>query len=422
MNTSREKMSHITDKKSKRKHEDNNLLEKDKIISKKTYTDQLRTVYLELERNSRRTIGEERTKQQLGVILNSIDYPIDDSDVYIDELVCEYVFENPTVIEEIKVEPLLDPRNKREALFPIQHPKIWEFYKKHQSSFWTADEIDLAKDIKDWRTRLNDDEKHFIKYQLAFFVGSDFLVNDNESKKAEEVTVLEYEFMLHDKMAREDVHSETYANMLEAYVEDPVEREHLKNAIKTIPIIKKKAQWFKKYINNGTFVEREVAGAITEGIAFSSAFCSIFWLKKQGKMPGLCDANELISRDEGLHRDFNCMSYRDYIVNKLTQDRVIQMIKEAVDIEIEFCTESIPVKLIGMNHDLMSQYVKYVADHLSIELINRTIYNVTNPFDWMTLMSIRNKTDFFAHRPNAYARQKAFTNKSENQIVFNEEY
>lgn len=320
------------------------------------------------------------------------------------------------------IEPLLDPKNAREQVYPILHPDIWDYYLKHQALFWTAAEVDLTKDLRDWRSKLTDDERHYLKFILAFFAGSDFIVIEKEAESQKEVTVLEYLFMLRDKMAREDVHSISYANMIEAYVTDPEEKERLKNAIKNIPSIKRKAEWFRKYITQGSFVEREVAGAISEGIFFSGSFCGIFWMKKRGLMPGLCDYNELISRDEGIHRDFAAMIYRNHVVRKLPEHQLIKMLTEAVDIEIEFCTESLPVKLIGMDHVAMIQYIKFVADKLLLILIGKKYYKVTNPFSWMVYISLSTVTDFFSHRPTQYSRQKNLTKKEENVIKFDEDY
>lgn len=317
-------------------------------------------------------------------------------------------------------EPLLLEENKRDSLYPIVWNGIWEFYKIHLSSHWVADEIDLSKDVNDWKS-LSDDEKHYIKYGLAFFAGSDFIINESQKKDSDEVTVREYEFFNDDKIARENIHSITYANLLETYVSDEKEKEMLKNAVKTMPAIKKKADWMREYISNGTFVERVVAEAIMEGIFFSGTFCGIFWLRKRGLMSALCDSNELISRDEGLHRDFNCYIYRDIVKNKLPEELLVKMVKEAVDIEKVFVTESLPVKLIGMNSELMCQYIEYVADHLSFNLIGKQIYNSTNPFDdWMSAISLKVKADFFVHRPTAYGKSAVLASKDDVKIRFDD--
>lgn len=319
----------------------------------------------------------------------------------------------------MQIEPLLDIKNARLSLHPIKYPTIFDFYKLHLSSFWTSSEIDLSKDLDDWK-KLTDNERHYIKYGLAFFATSDFLVNELQEVDREEVVVIEYKFFNDDKMARENIHSETYSNLIHAYVTDETEREHLLNAVVTIPCIKKKADWIRQYVDRGNFVERVISGAITEGIFFSGTFASIFWLKKRGLLPGLCDANELISKDEGLHRDFNCMIYRDHVVNKMNPQAVCDMIKSAVDIEIEFCTQSLPVSLLGMNNTLMAQYIKYVADHLCLNLINQTIYGVENPFDWMLSISLNIKTDFFASRPTSYAKQSVL--QEQQTSSFNDDF
>jgi ribonucleoside-diphosphate reductase beta chain len=323
-------------------------------------------------------------------------------------------------IQKELTEPLLDPSNHRDGLYPIKYPKMWDYYKVHLASHWVSQEIDLSKDKVHWKT-LVDDEKHYIKMGIAFFAGSDFIIVESQKKDSCEVTVLEYQFFNDDKIARENIHSITYADLLETYVEDDAEREELKNAVKTIPTIKQKADWIRKYISEATFVERIVAEAIMEGIFFSGTFCSIFWLKKRGIMPALCDANEFISRDEGIHRDFNCYLYRDVIQNKLPEHLLIDMIRHAVSIEKEFVTESLPVKLIGMNSDLMCQYIEYVADHLCFNLIGKKIFNVDNPFDdWMNAISLKVKTDFFAHRPTSYGNSNVLADKSETSIRFDD--
>lgn len=321
---------------------------------------------------------------------------------------------------ELKTEPLLC-ETKRDSLYPIQYSGIWDFYKLHLASHWVSQEIDLSKDINDWKN-LNEDEKHYIKYGLSFFAGSDFIINESQKKNSAEVSNLEYQFFNDDKISRENIHSTTYADLLEAYISNDKEREVLKNAITTIQTIKNKTEWMREYIYNGTFVERIVAEAIMEGIFFSATFCGIFWLRKRGLMSALCDANEFIARDEGIHRDFNCYIYRDLIVNKLPEELLIKMVKEAVEIEKSFVCESLPVKLIGMNNDMMCQYIEYVADHLSFNLIQKSIYGVKNPFeDWMSAISLKVKTDFFAHRPTAYGKSAVLsTDKNDIKIRFDD--
>jgi ribonucleoside-diphosphate reductase beta chain len=325
-------------------------------------------------------------------------------------------------MSSVQIEPFLDPNNSRQKLYPIQHKDLWEYYKLHKSSFWVSEEVDLYKDVRDWSEKLTDDERHYVKWTLAFFAGSDFIINENQKKDEEEVTILEYIFFNADKISRENIHSQSYADLIEAYIKDPAEKEKLLNATTDIPSIKNKADWMRKYIINGNFVQRLVASSIMEGIFFSGSFCSIFWLKKRGLMPGLCDMNELISRDEGIHRDFACLVYRDHIVNKLSEDELIQMIKESVEIEKNFCTEALPVSLIGMNSELMCQYIEYVSDHLCVNLISKRIYNVDNPFEWMNMISMSVKADFFVHRPTAYAKQKVLTSSDENCVDFETDF
>ena len=313
-------------------------------------------------------------------------------------------------------EPLLTLTN-RVSLFPILFNDIWELYKKHFKCFWAPDEIDLSSDINDYNNKLNDNERYYINNVLAFFGISDFIVNKNEKKNSIEIQCMEYNIYVDDKIARENVHSESYAILLETYVKDINLLNNLKNAVSTIPCIADKINWFDTFIDNGTWQQRMVASAITEGIFFSGSFCAIYWLKKRGLMSGLCQYNELISRDEGLHRDGNIYIYKHYVANKLPVNEVIDMIKSAVDIEIKFCIESLPVDLIGMNNQLMSQYIKFVADHLSLNLIDTTIYNVKNPFSWMNLISIETKTDFFSKRVNNYAKQSA-----NEQLTLDDDY
>ncbi|MDD4931387.1 MAG: ribonucleotide-diphosphate reductase subunit beta [Candidatus Colwellbacteria bacterium] len=322
---------------------------------------------------------------------------------------------------ERETEYLLDPAQKRDSLYPIVRQGIWTYYEKHNAAHWVASEIDLSKDKTDWETVLNDDERYYIKHGLAFFAGSDFIINENQGKDAEEVTSLEYNYFNHDKMAREDIHSITYANLLEEYVKDPVEKDKLKNAVTLIPAVKAKADWMREFIANGTFVERMVAGAIMEGIFFSATFCGIFWLRKRGLMSALCDANEFIARDEGVHRDFACYIYKDEIVNNLPEAAVIYMIKKAVKIEQNFVCDSLPVSLIGMNNNLMCQYVEYMADHLALNLIGKRIYNVEDPFsDWMAAILLKVKTDFFVHRPTAYGNSTVSAAKEDIKVRFDD--
>lgn len=322
---------------------------------------------------------------------------------------------------EKETEILLSQNQKRNSLYPIKYEGIWNYFQTHRSAHWIETEIDLSKDKTDWES-LTDDERHYIKYGLAFFAGSDFIINENQERDAEEVTVLEYNFFNRDKMSREDIHSITYANLIEEYVKDPNEKEKLKNATELLPSIKEKAEWMREFISNGTFVERLVASAIMEGIFFSGTFCGIFWLRKRGLMAGLCDANEFIARDEGVHRDFACYIYRELIVNKLPEDILIHMIKNAVTIEQRMVCESLPVSLIGMNNKLMCQYIEYVADHLCLNLIGKRIFNVEDPFsDWMAAISLKVKTDFFVHRPTAYGSSSIQASKEDIKVRFDDD-
>jgi ribonucleotide reductase beta subunit family protein with ferritin-like domain len=322
-------------------------------------------------------------------------------------------------INDSIIDPITDPKNDRMHLFPIQFDDIWEMYKKAKASFWLVEEVDLTQDLVDW-TKLNDNERFFIKQVLAFFAGSDFIVNLNLEKKfIGKITILELKMFYRFQLAIEDIHSHMYALLLETYVKDHIERENLKNAITTIPTIKKKADWAQKWINEGTIIQRLVAFAIVEGIFFSGSFCAIFWLKKRGKMPGLTFSNEQISKDEGMHRDMACIVYNNYVYNKLDEKIVVQMITDAVEIEKEFICTSLPVKLIGMNNTLMAQYVEFVADHLALNLINKRIYNKENPFTWMNLISIQSKTNFFEKRVPEYAKQMVLANgDNDNEIRF----
>lgn len=313
-------------------------------------------------------------------------------------------------------EPLLMVDKTRKGLYPLKYPGIWAFFTLHLSLHWTQKDIDLSKDVNDWNNA-SEGERHFLEFIIAFFASSDFIVNENQEKDDEDVKVHEHKIFNHDKMSREDTHSITYADLLEAYVKDPVRREYLKNAVMEIPAVKEKAAWIREYIEHGTFVERVVAISIVEGIFFSGSFCGIYWMKKRGKLPGLCDSNELIARDEGLHRDYACYQYRELIVNPFPNEIVIDMIKSSVLLEQEFVTVALPVNLIGMNNEMMSQYIEYVADHLYFNLCNQQIFFVANPFDdWLTAISLKTKLDFFVGRSNNYSDQQLLATDEENEI------
>lgn len=301
-------------------------------------------------------------------------------------------------------EPILKENKDRFVLFPIQQNDIWQFYKKAEASFWTAEEIDLSQDLKDW-ANLNDGERHFIKHVLAFFAASDGIVNENLAENfVSEVQYTEAKFFYGFQIAIENIHSETYSLLIDTYVKDAKEKDHLFHAIETMDCVKKKADWALRWIDEGNFAERLIAFAAVEGIFFSGSFCSIFWLKKRGLMPGLSFSNELISRDEGLHCDFACLLYNNHLVNKLPKEKVTKIIEDAVEIEKEFVTDALPVKLIGMNSDLMCQYIEFVADRLLVELGCDKLYNSTNPFDFMEMISLQGKTNFFEKRVGEYQK------------------
>ncbi|HEY4197484.1 MAG TPA: ribonucleoside-diphosphate reductase small subunit [Mucilaginibacter sp.] len=300
-------------------------------------------------------------------------------------------------------EVLLRENKDRFVILPINYPRIWEMYKKHEASFWTAEEIDLSDDMKHWEN-LNDGERHFISHILAFFAASDGIVNENLAVNfMSEVQVPEARCFYGFQIMMENIHSETYALLIDTYVKDPAEKDRLFHAIDTVPAVQKKAEWALKWINNGTFAQRLVAFAAVEGIFFSGSFCSIFWLKKRGLMPGLTFSNELISRDEGMHCEFACLLY-SMLSEKLSKQEATKIITDAVEIEKEFVTDALPVNLIGMNAKLMSQYIEFVADRWLVELGYDRVYNATNPFDFMEMISLQGKTNFFEKRVGDYQK------------------
>jgi ribonucleoside-diphosphate reductase beta chain len=307
-------------------------------------------------------------------------------------------------------EPILKENKDRFVLFPITHSDIWEFYKKAEASFWTAEEIDLGQDLNDWE-KMNEGERHFISHVLAYFAASDGIVNENLAENfVSEVQYTEAKFFYGFQIAIENIHSETYSLLIDTYIKDPREKDRLFHAIETMDCVKKKAEWALKWIENASFQERLIAFAAVEGIFFSGSFCSIFWLKKRGLMPGLSFSNELISRDEGLHCDFACLLYNNHVQNKLSIKRVTEIIENAVEIEKEFVTDAIPVKLIGMNADMMCQYIEFVADRLLLALGCKKIYNSTNPFDFMEMISLQGKTNFFEKRVGEYQKAGVMKN------------
>ncbi len=320
-------------------------------------------------------------------------------------------------------EPILKENKDRFVMFPIQHNDIWAFYKKSEASFWTAEEIDLGADLWDWENKLNDDERHFIKHVLAFFAASDGIVNENLAENfLRDVQYPEARSFYGFQLMMENIHSETYSLLIDGYIKDPVEKDGLFHAIDTLPCVKKKADWAMNWIENGKFAEKLVAFAAVEGIFFSGSFCSIFWLKKRGLMPGLTFSNELISRDEGLHCDFACLLYTKHIINKLSKETVQKIITDAVDIEKEFVTDALPVKLIGMNAVMMAQYIEFVADRLLVELGNPKVYNVSNPFDFMDMINLQGKTNFFEKRVGEYQKAGVLQGNEATKFKLDEDF
>ncbi|MAV13523.1 MAG: ribonucleoside-diphosphate reductase [Flavobacteriaceae bacterium] len=322
------------------------------------------------------------------------------------------------------VEPILKENKDRFVIFPIKHHDLWEWYKKCEASFWTAEEIDLHQDLTDWSTKLNDDERYFVKHILAFFAASDGIVNENLAENfVNEVQYSEAKFFYGFQIMMENIHSETYSLLIDTYVKDDAEKDRLFNAIEVFPAIKKKADWALKWIESDSFAERLIAFAAVEGIFFSGAFCSIFWLKKRGLMPGLTFSNELISRDEGVHCDFAVHLHNNHLVNKVPKERIKEIITNALNIEKEFITESLPVSLIGMNAKLMTQYLEFVTDRLLVELQCEKIYNVTNPFDFMDMISLQGKTNFFEKRVSEYQKAGVLNNDTRSEeISFDEDF
>ena len=317
------------------------------------------------------------------------------------------------------LEPILQENENRFVIFPIQHHDIWEWYKKMEASFWTAEEIDLHQDLNDWNNKLSDDEKYFIKHILAFFAASDGIVNENLAENfVNEVQYSEAKFFYGFQIMMENVHAETYSLLIDTYINDDQEKNHLFKALETVPSVQRKGDWAMKWLSRkrGSFAERLVAFAAVEGIFFSGSFCSIFWLKKRGLMPGLSFSNELISRDEGLHRDFACLLY-SYLNNKPDVEVVRQIVTEAVEIEKEFVCDSLPCALVGMNADLMCEYVRYVADRLLTSLGHPKAYNAANPFDFMELVSLTGKTNFFEKRVGEYAKSGVGVKEEDKQFT-----
>ena len=319
-------------------------------------------------------------------------------------------------------EPLLQENKSRFVLFPIQHNQIWQMYKQAEASFWTAEEIDLSQDQKDW-DNLNDGERHFVSHVLAFFAASDGIVNENLVLNfMNEVQLAEAKCFYGFQIMMENIHSETYSLLIDTYIKDARQKDYLFNAIQTVPCVAKKADWALRWIESEHFTERLIAFAAVEGIFFSGSFCAIYWLKQRGLMPGLSFSNELISRDEGLHCDFACMLYSEYMQNKLPHARVLEIITDAVTIEQEFITESLPVALIGMNANLMKQYIEFVADRLLNSLGLPKHYNATNPFAFMEMIGLQNKTNFFEKRVADYQKAGVMSNKDDQKFSVDEDF
>merc|ERR1712060_512416 len=325
------------------------------------------------------------------------------------------ITETRMVIKDQNEEPLLSENPNRFVILPIQYNDIWQMYKKAQASFWTVEEVDLQWDLRDWDV-LKSDEKHFISHVLAFFAASDGIVNENLVERfMQEIQIPEARCFYGFQIAIENIHSEMYSQLIATYIKEKNERDKLFNAIENFPAIKKKAVWALRWINanNATYAERIVAFASVEGIFFSGSFAAIFWLKKRGLMPGPSFSNELTSRDEGLHTDFACLMFK-HLVNKPSKARIMEIVCDAVEIECEFLTEALPVRLIGMNHELMVQYIKFVADRLLLELGCDKFYKTTNPFDFMENISLEGKTNFFEKKVGEY--QKAASVMKGNSI------
>lgn len=319
-------------------------------------------------------------------------------------------------------EELLYPNEDRFVLFPIQHKEIWEMYKKSEACFWTAEEIDLSQDLKDW-SKLNFKEQRFIKMILAFFASSDGIVLENLGARfLTEVQIPEVRCFYGFQIAMENVHSETYSLLLDTYVKDPQEKQKLFHSIQTIPTIKKKADWALRWITSAnSFGERLIAFAAVEGIFFSGSFCAIYWMNKRGLLPGLSFSNQLISRDEGLHRDFACLLFK-MLKHPPAIERVHQIVNEAVEIEQDFVVDALPFDLIGMNAKLMSAYIEFVADHLFLSLGLEKQYHTPNPFDWMEMISVPSKTNFFERRVSDYQKSGVMSQREEQVIEFDADF
>ncbi len=321
-----------------------------------------------------------------------------------------------------KVDVILEPNESRFVLFPIKYDEIWKMYKQAEASFWTTEEIDLSHDLIDW-DKLNNNERHFISHVLAFFAASDGIVNENLVLNfMKDVQIPEARCFYGFQIAIENIHAETYSLLIDTYIKNPVEKDKMFNALQTLPCVKKKADWAMKWIDEApSFAHRLVAFAAVEGIFFSGSFCSVFWLKKRGLMPGLCFSNELISRDEGLHCDFACLLF-GMMQNRPSNEEVTSIITDAVMFEKEFVTDALPVSLIGMNAELMGQYIEFVADRLLQSLGCNKFYNATNPFPWMEMISLQGKTNFFEKRVGEYQKSGVMAEKDSQVFSLDEDF
>jgi ribonucleotide reductase beta subunit family protein with ferritin-like domain len=320
------------------------------------------------------------------------------------------------------VEPLLQPEEKRYVLHPIRHPVAYEFYKRIRASSWEVSDVDLSHDLDDWAA-LTPDERHFLSHVLAFFAASDGIVNENLAERfGREVQALEYKYFYDEQKTQENVHSDMYSTMILTYIADEAERQRLFDAIETVPCVARKARWAQRWIaSSASFAERLVAFAVVEGIFFSGSFCAIFWIKRRAMLPGLCHSNELISRDEGMHQEFAVHVYSQ-LREKLSDAVLHDIVGGAVDEEINFCTEALPVRLIGMNADAMAEYIRFVADRLLQQLGAAPLYRATNPFEWMELIGCEGKTNFFERRVSEYQKAGARTTEGARECAFDADF
>ena len=313
-------------------------------------------------------------------------------------------------------EPLLQPETDRLSLFPIRYPTIWNHYKRAFAAFWSVGEVDLSQDLHDWEHRLTEKERHFITMVLAFFASSDRIVNQNLAQRfGLEVKPYEAQCFYDLQKTMENVHSEMYSLLIQTYVQDPEKRDSLFHAVDHYDCVRDKTKWAQKWIQSqtATFAERLVAFAVVEGIFFSGSFCAIYWIKQRKMMPGLCASNTLIARDEGMHQDFAAMLYRTHLHSKLADDVIHSIVGDAVKHEVAFCCEALPVSLLGMNGSDMSTYIRFVADRLLVQLGHPKLYHDRNPFDWMTLISLEGKTNFFESRVTEYQKSGVRVDGSE---------